>query len=547
MKFSARAGMVLGTSILLIATLAVPANAGLPVPPDVANLGLYLVDGSELGFGPSQVYGVGNPSDGRTWLMCKTDTDEFCLKATKTWAIDYLEVCKPTSTTSCISNVWAIDPNGKKIEGSVLKVVQDNPDQYIEANISNTLPSSHGMGAMWTFPGVVNSSGGNEFYVAVKETLYGDKQSGDRVSWAHYGPDNFEAGIIPVKEIPGNYGIRVGSDAAHGNGAWGAHSDGIDKAPDGTQCIVTDRTYCGLKAQFPADYRFGMTIKLGGKPKGWFGGRLGLPTITTTDEGKGEIISIEASPLLIPNLDFVVPNAQVPEAVKKMLFNGTEWGLGGNKTWQVMGETSENRIMDLLTAFTPAFGNKATNTESIWSLKTMVGDGGNTNALDRCSNSLTSFGGIVTSNALTYSAGPPSFDSQSGEMTYKVASPHFREDGTIARGSYDLAVRSDVVRCLYNFTSAPVRATISIQSEDGESQIATTVLSEKDGWLYLSAKGFTFSSPTIAVKFTQDAAPKPAPASKASTKKITITCTKGKSSKKVTAVKPTCPAGYKVK
>jgi hypothetical protein len=132
-------------------------------------------------------------------------------------------------------------------------------------------------------------------------------------------------------------------------------------------------------------------------------------------------------------------------------------------------------------------------------------------------------------------------------MTYKLASPHFREDGTIARGSYDLAVRSDVVRCLYNFTSAPVRATISIQSEDGESQIATTVLSEKDGWLYLSAKGFTFSSPTIAVKFSQDAAPKPAPASKTSTKKTTITCTKGKNSKKVTAVKPTCPAGYKVK
>ena len=546
MKFHARTGMVLGTALLLLTALIAPAKAGLPVPSDVPNLGLYLVDGSELGFGPSQVYGVGDPADGRTWLMCKSDTDEFCLKATRTWAIDYLEVCKPTSTTSCISSVWAVDPNGKKIEGSVLKVVQDNPDQYIEANISNTLPSSHGMGAMWTFPGVINSSGGNQFYVAVKETLRGQKQSGDRVSWAQYGTDNFEAGIIPVKEIPGTFGIRIGSDSLHGNGAWGARTDGIDKAPDGTQCIITDRTYCGVKAQFPVDYRFGMTIKLGSKPKGWFGGRLGLPSITTIDEGKGESIAIEASPLLIPNLDFVVPNAQVPEAVKKMLFTGAEWGMGGNKVWQVMGETSENRIMDLLTAFAPAFENKATATESIWSLKTMVGDGGDTNALDRCSNGLSSFGGIVTSNALTYSAGPPSLDAQTGDMNYKVASPHFREDGSIARGSYDLAVRSAVVRCLYNFTSAPVKASISIQSEDGESQIATTVVNEKDGWLYLSAKGFTYSSPTIAVKFTQDATSKPAPIVKAAAKK-TITCVKGKSSKKVTAIKPICPAGYKAK
>jgi hypothetical protein len=30
-------------------------------------------------------------------------------------------------------------------------------------------------------------------------------------------------------------------------------------------------------------------------------------------------------------------------------------------------------------------------------------------------------------------------------------------------------------------------------------------------------------------------------------KKVTITCVKGKTSKKVTAVKPKCPAGYKKK
>jgi hypothetical protein len=43
------------------------------------------------------------------------------------------------------------------------------------------------------------------------------------------------------------------------------------------------------------------------------------------------------------------------------------------------------------------------------------------------------------------------------------------------------------------------------------------------------------------------AAEKIAAAKLASAKKSTITCVKGKLTKKVTAVKPKCPVGYKVK
>jgi hypothetical protein len=44
------------------------------------------------------------------------------------------------------------------------------------------------------------------------------------------------------------------------------------------------------------------------------------------------------------------------------------------------------------------------------------------------------------------------------------------------------------------------------------------------------------------------ATPSPSASAKPATpKKITITCFKGKTSKKVTAVKPTCPTGYKKK
>jgi hypothetical protein len=51
---------------------------------------------------------------------------------------------------------------------------------------------------------------------------------------------------------------------------------------------------------------------------------------------------------------------------------------------------------------------------------------------------------------------------------------------------------------------------------------------------------------------TQEVAPAPTPSPVATVKPVaakkkTITCTKGKTNKKVTAVKPKCPTGYKKK
>jgi hypothetical protein len=112
---------------------------------------------------------------------------------------------------------------------------------------------------------------------------------------------------------------------------------------------------------------------------------------------------------------------------------------------------------------------------------------------------------------------------------------------------------SAVARCIYKFTAAPISATVSITSENGEANTATTVINEKNGWLKLGAYGFTFSSPTVRVKLTQEAAaPAPTPSASASAtpvvaKKTSITCVKGKTTKKVTAVNPKCPTGYKKK
>ena len=169
---------------------------------------------------------------------------------------------------------------------------------------------------------------------------------------------------------------------------------------------------------------------------------------------------------------------------------------------------------------------------------------------------------------MVYDPSPPSYVDDA--LTYKVAGAHVGYDQeTVFKGTYDLAIRSEAVRCLYNFTSAPIKVTVSVTSSDGTSQnVATEAVQEKDGWLTLRARNFTFSAPTIRLKLSQEAAVAPvvkpaqpsAPTTKPATapvataptsvmpsaaKKSTIACVKGKTVKKVSGIAPKCPVGYK--
>jgi len=110
---------------------------------------------------------------------------------------------------------------------------------------------------------------------------------------------------------------------------------------------------------------------------------------------------------------------------------------------------------------------------------------------------------------------------------------------------------SEVARCIYNFSKAPISATISVISSDGNTRVATTSMTEKNGFLHLGAYGFEFSSPTVKVTLKQEPVKeevKPAVVTPVrNSAKRTITCLLGKTTKKITALKPVCPKGFKLK
>jgi hypothetical protein len=99
---------------------------------------------------------------------------------------------------------------------------------------------------------------------------------------------------------------------------------------------------------------------------------------------------------------------------------------------------------------------------------------------------------------------PPSFNKESQSLDYKVAAPHYDRNGKENIGRYNLVLDSKVARCIYGFTNAPIQASVSILNTDGTQQISTSIINEKNGWLYLSVSGYTYSAPTLKVKLLQD-------------------------------------------
>jgi hypothetical protein len=161
----------------------------------------------------------------------------------------------------------------------------------------------------------------------------------------------------------------------------------------------------------------------------------------------------------------------------------------------------------------------------------------------------------------------PTWLPQDSALTLQVSSTHLRPDKSQNVGVFNIVMPIDLAKCLWGVDLSKA-ATASISAsypESGISEIVTTSAKVVGKTYEVSASGFHFSAPVIKMKVTQDAsepvAPKeaqsPAPAAspvssapakeQAAAKKSTITCTKGKVSKKVTATKPKCPTGYKKK
>jgi hypothetical protein len=152
---------------------------------------------------------------------------------------------------------------------------------------------------------------------------------------------------------------------------------------------------------------------------------------------------------------------------------------------------------------------------------------------------------VVASNGVC-DLSTPVWDKDLKEITFTAAAPHFAPDGTTLNYGFYRAVipvaDAKLLWGLENASDAVKALNVQIISTVNEGNNLVSTIGVRNGKIIVEISGFHYSRPKLKISLKKDWKP--------ATKmlnKTTITCTMGKSIKKITAVKPTCPMGYKKK
>jgi len=140
----------------------------------------------------------------------------------------------------------------------------------------------------------------------------------------------------------------------------------------------------------------------------------------------------------------------------------------------------------------------------------------------------------------------PVWSEEDKAFTWRAAAPHFAPDGvTVNKGFYKAVIPTADAALLWGLTNPNDAASaleVSLTTEEGGTAAFLKNISVKNGRIIIDVSGFEYSRPKLKIGIKKGYKP----AAKI-LNKTTITCIKGKAVKKITAVKPACPAGYKKK
>ena len=527
---------------------------------------LFLSDGSTLNREPSRMYARDFGQDGTPspTFHCATVDSPKCVELNHITANAFLQPCSVAIATNCIESFYATDPSGNRIDAI-------NPIPYpadalldFKGDDAMNLPTG-GAPTIWNIPGATHGGSGDTYIVQAFTSSHLKKSVNSKVGSEKFSMNSMTVNVTPVTLINGRYVRQIAQDSttsAPGTQGGVRH----DSADEWRFCAMIDNGTCAKRQSFPQGFTFGVKVRLQQKLSGWLHGRIYNPNVSISINAKQEqIIEVSASPVTVPVVGEWFRWENLTADIQKYILDGkVQGGQGWHETkslatgnFQEVISTSGKSSMDILALWIPQVQDKASATQSTWTFYTLPRwELTNSNACIKDADDLV---GFVTTNAAAYSAGPPAFNQELQSLDYKVIAPHYTAKGEVFKGSYDLKIRASIARCIYGFNESPIQGSISIVADDGSMQVATQTVNEFDGWLSLSANGFTYSSPTISAKLTQkapepvvvapSATPTPTPSPvvtiKPAVKKMTITCKKGKTIKKVTALKPSCPKGFK--
>ena len=310
------------------------------------------------------------------------------------------------------------------------------------------------------------------------------------------------------------------------------------RTPEGTPGGIADNSF-GNISRIKVKVRVKILKQI---LNGWVHSRTANPEISYgVDLGSREFVEFSGDPLSVPSAEAVMDKAQylsvweTPYMKAKLIENPSLADPRYLGFFWPSTSGIEQGELKMWSAYEPYFSNTAKSLASLWK----ISGEGNLNLQRFNTSECVSQGkidGILATNATQYSPTPPVFVESSQELSYQLAAPHFKNGTEEFKGTYSLVISEKLARCIWGNSLTNASARVTILNPDGKTSVVTQTLKRLSGFYYFDINGFGFSAPTIRIKLTQDA-----------NTKTTITCVKGKLSKKVTAVKPICPTGYKKK
>ena len=474
--------------------------------------------------------------------------DPACVPATSTLQVyNYLPLCADEKVLNCIESVSWIKSDGSEVKGSFKE-----SRGSVDPDFTFSRQEKFNVGAsitpqIFTFAGLSHSKGSS---YAVTGHVTQDIVNGTPSS------PKIVASIAPV------YSENVS----------------LDDKEARTDCfnVNANDVKCWKFAPSEAGVTFKLNMKLLAKPQGWISGRVTAPKVVigAADASKRFDVSITGSNLSVPILtkryDYSDTNDRAAwEKISSAVVTNYPWDkvsdVANGELISVYGPNTFNTFnklvaIDRQTDGKPAGVGKdydvADRLAQVWRV---VLDPTNTpSGVSGCAAS--DFQGFVSSNAMTYGTALPKYDGAT--MSYDVASPHYNPGGKdydvdAFKGRYDLLLTEAYAKCVWGLKDGVPNVSVEVQKTDGtldNSVKVTGALNSSTGLYEFSAVGFTFSSPKIKIKLsappTKDGTPtvtQAAPAAKPKATVKSITCVKGKLTKKVMGANPKCPAGFKKK
>ena len=495
---------------------------------------------------PSSLYGLsGARRDGfiEKMALCDSlDSPNCALPATK--AILFTSIftkCSNDLDTDCIESFSVKNEDGQINPGQFQRNWAPGP--VFTGNKSRNVPTGYGP-STW----IVKKSGSEFETYALNVGVNGFIDLERDTNKSSF--ESFFAAVQPIKELSGpEYDGPVANVVKRGEGeSTGWNTNFVERG-----CQIAERGGCGYRMPFDLEKTVVLKVRLSQPVQGWLHGRLRDANIVmSTATDNSQIVEISAKPLSVPSIFGWVKWGDLPQKLKQLY----PVGAGGtsrnfddftttdlaSRTLLTKSEVSGDFAINEMNLWLPLLNDRAAAMRTFWVAQTIRGE-----LPFESQNCVTGkgFTGVIGTNAAVYSDGPPKFDQSEQSLNYTVGASHFDSKGELFKGYYQLNLRSDVARCLYGFGSSPIQAKIEVSSSDGTPSVATTVITEKDGWLKMTASGFTFSTPKIKVKLSQEKASAPGVVVKKLAKEVTITCAKGKKVQRIYGVKPKCPTGYK--